>query len=343
MAKRTTLWLGLVGIVLVSGSAAGDPLSIGAPVTSYTGTGQTAGQMASSLTPRTPSDLDELEALLRRYGDEEARLDQELAAAGPELELLEQRVVARGRHYYRLVRAGLLPVGGGFDALVDFAAEVEQTKMALVRDLDRQKSLRKRSAEIAAELERLRADRAPLMVQRDAMKRAHTALRQTDERRAAFARAFESSTGPQEYVAIYGADLGPEVDDARGGFAALHGRMPLPIAGRAEIRRVQRRGAGGPGVELWAPEGAVARSVSPGKVAFADEYDDYGITVILDHGEHYYTVYANLAAADVRVGDSLPTGERIGKVAPSGTQAVLYFEIRRGTEWLDPSAWLGMN
>lgn len=65
--------------------------------------------------------------------------------------------------------------------------------------------------------------------------------------------------------------------------------------------------------------------------------------MILDHGDHYYTVYANLLAIDGKVGDSLPSGERIGTVGTDGKQSVLYFEIRRGTEWLDPSSWLGMN
>ena len=71
--------------------------------------------------------------------------------------------------------------------------------------------------------------------------------------------------------------------DRRSGFRSLMGRLPFPIAGRAEVRKVSRRGAGGPGVELTALDGAPVRSVAAGRVAFADTYADYGLTVIVDH------------------------------------------------------------
>jgi septal ring factor EnvC (AmiA/AmiB activator) len=107
-----------------------------------------------------------------------------------------------------------------------------------------------------------------------------------------------------------------------------------------------RRGAGGPGLELFAMPGAAARSVAPARVAFADHYDDYGLTVILDHGDHYYSVYAGLGIVDVRTGDNVPQNFRIGTIRPEGSaqhaSPALYFEIRRGAETVDPSPWLGL-
>ena len=47
-------------------------------------------------------------------------------------------------------------------------------------------------------------------------------------------------------MAIYGADSGPLDGDARGGFRALKGRLPFPIAGRAEIQRSRRPSAAAP-------------------------------------------------------------------------------------------------
>src|SRR5207244_37728 len=113
--------------------------------------------------------------------------------------------------------------------------------------------------------------------------RARMALQESDERRAAFARAFETSARP-DAMAIYGADTGPMEVDAKAGFRALKGRLPFPIAGRAEVKKVSR--PGGPGVELSAAPGAAVRAVAAGRVAFADRYDEYGLTVILDHGDH---------------------------------------------------------
>ncbi|WP_437854214.1 murein hydrolase activator EnvC family protein [Sorangium sp. So ce363] len=283
----------------------------------------------------------DLDRLLAKLDAEEKALRAELDAIGPALELTRRRMIARGRAYYRHVRAGFLPVGGGFDALVDHAARVERTRLALERDLAREAELTRRSAELADRLTHLGAERAPLEVHREAMNRARVALAQEEERRAAFSRAFETSVRP-DYLAIYGADTGPAELDRRAGFRSLMGRLPFPIAGRAEVRKVSRRGAGGPGVELTALDGAPVRSVAAGRVAFADTYADYGLTVIVDHGERLYSVYANLGAADVRAGDQLPGGARVGTVASGPNGANLYFELRRGAEVIDPGPWFGM-
>jgi septal ring factor EnvC (AmiA/AmiB activator) len=178
-------------------------------------------------------------------------------------------------------------------------------------------------------------------VQREAMNRARAALAQEEERQAAFARAFETSVRP-DYLAIYGADVGPADVDSRAGFRALRGRLPFPIAGRAEVRKVTRRGALTAGLELTAAPGAPVRSVAAGRVAFADTYADYGLSVILDHGDRYYSIYANLGAADVRAGDQVPGGARVGSVGGGTGTATLYFELRRGAETIDPGEWFGL-
>ncbi len=283
----------------------------------------------------------ELERLLGRLDAEEKALQAELATGTNELAIVRQRVVARGRAYYKLVRAGLLPAGGGFESLVDHAAKVERTRMALERDLAAERRLLARGSEIGERLSRLRIEREPLAVQREAMLRARHALEQADERRAAFARAFETSERP-DHVAIYGADLGPADVDVRAGFRSLKGRLLLPITGRAEVRRVTRPG-GVSGVELAAPHGTAVRSVAAGRVAFADRYDDYGLTVLLDHGDHYYSMYSGLGAADVKVGDVVAPGGRIGTVGSEGGRPpALLLEIRKNADTLDAATWLGL-
>jgi len=281
--------------------------------------------------------------LLRRFDAEEKSLREEQSKIGPELEIVHQRVIARGRRYYRFVRAGLLPAGGGFDALVDHATQMERLRMALNRDLAKERTLVRRHDEIRSELEGLRAERAPYEVHRQAMAQARDTMRQAEERRDAFTRAFESSSSPPDSVTIYGADVGPEDDGAVAAFAARKGHLLLPVAGRAEVRRVHRQVAGGPGLELSAPAGAVARSVAAGRVVFADHLDEYGKTVLIDHGDHYYTLYANLDAIDVAVGEVLPAGQRIATVFRVGGQSLLYFELRVGRDLVDPGPWLGLG
>ena len=88
--------------------------------------------------------------------------------------------------------------------------------------------------------------------------------------------------------------------------------------------------------------GAVVRAVFGGKVAFADRYGAYGRIVILDHGDHYYSVSGNLSEVDVRLGDEITAGERVGTVGDDGQGPMLYFEIRHGAETLVPGPWLGL-
>lgn len=295
-----------------------------------------AQQGLSSVTATTPIDVDRL---LARAEADERQLGAELDDARPKLEITRKRIIGRGRSYYRLVRAGLLPAGGGFDALVDHAAHVERTRRALTRDVVAEGALAKRIGELEGKLARVREGRAPLEVQREALHRARAALQEADERRSAFSRAFETSVRP-DAVAIYGTDFGP-APDARAGFRSLRGRLPFPIAGRAEVNRVNH--GGGPGVELLAPTGTVVRSVAAGRVSFSDRYDDYGLTVILDHGDHYYTLYASLGSNDVHVGDSVPAGARLGTVGSTdGRPTHLYFELRHNASTLDPAPWLGL-
>jgi murein hydrolase activator len=302
--------------------------------------GQAQPTLAAPAAPIAPGGS-ELERLLAKLDAEERALQTEIATGVGELSIVRQRIVARGRAYYKLVRAGLLPAGGGFDSLVDHAAKVERTRLALERDLAAEKRLMARGAEIGERLTRLRAEREPLAVQREAMLRARHALEQADERRAAFARAFETSERP-DHVAIYGADLGPADVDVRAGFRSMKGRLLLPITGRAEVRRVTRP-RGVTGVELAAPLGTAVRSVAAGRVAFADRYDDYGLTILLDHGDHYYTLYSSLAAADVKVGDTVAPGGRIGTVGSEGGKpAALIFEVRKNADTLDAATWLGL-
>jgi murein DD-endopeptidase MepM/ murein hydrolase activator NlpD len=282
----------------------------------------------------------EFDSMIERLDAEEQALKAEIDRIGPEIEITRRRMIARGRAYYRHIRAGLLPVGGGFDALVDHAARVERTRRALERDLATGTVLVQRRIEINERLTHLRAERAPLDLQREAMQRARAALQAEQERRAAFARAFETSVRP-DHLAIYGADVGPADADTRTGFAVLKGRLPFPIAGRAEVRRVMRANA--PGIELAAAAGSPVRSVATGRVVFADHYADYGRTVIIDHGDRYYSVYANLASTSLAVGDKVPSGGRVGVVGSEVAGApMLYFEIRHGAENIDPAPWLGL-
>jgi murein hydrolase activator len=284
-----------------------------------------------------------LAALDRKIADldaEDQASKKEIAGLGEKIAEAHARVLLRGRAFYRMTRPGLLALGGGFDALVSHAMRVERARKAIAEDLATETALREHGAELARNLERVARDRVALASQRTAMDAARLAVQDEVRRRAAFDRAFQTSSGAGDYVAVTG---GPATDPVTPfGFQGSRGRLLFPVVGRADVRPARREGTDGPGLEILAPAGATVRAIFGGRVAFADRYGAYGRIVIIDHGDHYYSVSGNLASADVRLGDPVVAGERIGTVGDEGQGPMLYLEIRHGAETIPPGPWLGL-
>ncbi|MHB8174300.1 MAG: murein hydrolase activator EnvC family protein [Nitrospirota bacterium] len=95
------------------------------------------------------------------------------------------------------------------------------------------------------------------------------------------------------------------------------------------------------GIEIEAPAGSVVRAVEAGQVAFANFFKGLGLIAILRHGGGYYSVYAHLANLKVKTGQKVGKGQPIavlGNAGPTGSS--LYFEVRKGSEAIDPLLWL---
>jgi septal ring factor EnvC (AmiA/AmiB activator) len=287
--------------------------------------------------PRVAS-AEEVARLRKRADHDEQGLRRRLAQVSDDAKATDSEILRRGRSYVRLARAGLLPVGDGFDALIEHATRLERMHHALEGDLARAKSLARERVRLGKELDAVHARAQTLDDEERVLAQAEDALRAADDRERAFAQAFETGG----HTAVYGA-VGPAVaEPSASGFATLKGRLPFPIAGRSEIRSARRASSEGPGLEMRATLGAVVRSVAAGRVAFADTYSDYGKTVIVEHGRRYYSVSANLGSIDVTVGDEIGAGERIGTVGDSGSGPRLYFELRVGKETVEPGPWFGI-
>jgi murein DD-endopeptidase MepM/ murein hydrolase activator NlpD len=77
-------------------------------------------------------------------------------------------------------------------------------------------------------------------------------------------------------------------------------------------------------------------------VAFADDYPELGNTVIVDHGDHFFTVSAHLERITVEVGAELESGQRIGTVGMYAQKPALLFEVRAGPRTLNTPEWFGI-
>jgi septal ring factor EnvC (AmiA/AmiB activator) len=196
--------------------------------------------------------------------------------------------------------------------------------------------LRERSEELRAErsakrrlVARLHADRTR---ERTALVELETAARALEETLS----GLRESSGRERAVVE-----GPP-------FATLQGELAPPVAapidsefGRvvdAEFRTETFR----KGVEFDAALGTEVRAVAAGQVRYAGWFRGYGKLVILDHGEEYFTVSGHLAEIEVEAGDEVSGGQELGTVGETGSLSGprLYFEIRRGSEPLDPREWL---
>lgn len=92
------------------------------------------------------------------------------------------------------------------------------------------------------------------------------------------------------------------------------------------------------GVDYGAPTGTPVRSIGQGKVDFAGRMSGYGNVVEIDHGRGDTTLYAHLSRIDVRQGQLVERGQRIGAVGATGwaTGPHLHFEFKERGVHQDP-------
>jgi septal ring factor EnvC (AmiA/AmiB activator) len=90
---------------------------------------------------------------------------------------------------------------------------------------------------------------------------------------------------------------------------------------------------------IGARNGAEVRAAQSGSVAFAGELKGHGNVILIKHEGGFVSAYYGDDLGDLRVKrhDSVQTGQAIATMrAPEGVMAELSFELRRGSEWIDP-------
>jgi murein DD-endopeptidase MepM/ murein hydrolase activator NlpD len=99
------------------------------------------------------------------------------------------------------------------------------------------------------------------------------------------------------------------------------------------------------GIDFRSPRGRTVRAAGTGRVVFAGDLFFTGRTVILDHGEGLYTLYAHLEKVICRVGQELGTSEPLGMVGSSGraTGPHLHWGARLRGDRIDPLALVALS
>jgi septal ring factor EnvC (AmiA/AmiB activator) len=291
-------------------------------------------------------------------------IESEAAVIFGRLEQTRRAMSARAAALYRAGELGTVRMLFSADNLRDFLSRVYALRLLLAHDAElitRHRSesealslaesraleaslrneeaaagLRERSGQLATEratkrhlVEQVHEDRAR---ERAALVEFETAARALEEMVAGLGGS------PQRALA---AVPGPA-------FASLRGALTPPVAasivgefGRVVDSEFQTE-TYRKGVHFEARLGTPVRAVAPGRVGFAGWFRGYGRLVILDHGDQYFTISGHLDAVRVEVGQAVDAGQVIGTVGETGSLAgpLLYFEIRRGGQPLDPRRWL---
>ncbi|MEO5696897.1 MAG: M23 family metallopeptidase [Burkholderiaceae bacterium] len=92
------------------------------------------------------------------------------------------------------------------------------------------------------------------------------------------------------------------------------------------------------GVDYGAPSGTPIRAVGDGVVDFAGHQNGYGNVVEIRHSNDRSTLYAHMSRIDVRRGQRVEQGQRIGAVGATGwaTGPHLHFEVKVAGVQKDP-------
>lgn len=128
-------------------------------------------------------------------------------------------------------------------------------------------------------------------------------------------------------------------------FARQKGKLPWPLKGKLIAQYGQPK-AGSRlrwnGLWIAGPEGASVKAIAPARVAYTGWMHRYGLIAVLEHEGGYYSLYGHNQSVTVAVGDWVQPGDVISTVGATGGHEKngLYFELRKGTEPVNPAPWL---
>ncbi|MBW1637447.1 MAG: peptidoglycan DD-metalloendopeptidase family protein [Deltaproteobacteria bacterium] len=131
-------------------------------------------------------------------------------------------------------------------------------------------------------------------------------------------------------------------------FLDQKGKLPPPVNGvivtlfnQEKVNKlgISRKSSG---ITLRVDDGTKIRAVGDGTLVFSGYLRGYGNTIIIHHGQDYYTVTSRIEKLLGHKDDTVKKGDVIGITGDTATlfDEGLYFEIRHGKKSLDPLLWL---
>lgn len=125
------------------------------------------------------------------------------------------------------------------------------------------------------------------------------------------------------------------------------GGLRRPAAGRVAVRfgRPDRSGGESRGLTITGRAGSAVVSPSSGSIMYAGPFRNFGLILIVEHGNGYHSLLAGLGRIDVNVGRHVAAGEPLGTLPEPDengeTARDLYFELRNNGRPVDPERGFG--
>jgi murein DD-endopeptidase MepM/ murein hydrolase activator NlpD len=100
-----------------------------------------------------------------------------------------------------------------------------------------------------------------------------------------------------------------------------------------------------PGIDFKGAKGDPVHVTADGKVVFTGRKGGYGNCIIIQHKNDFQTLYGHLSHINVEEGQSVSTGDVIGKVGSTGrsTGTHLHYEVRKNGKPINPVKFLTLN
>ncbi len=162
-------------------------------------------------------------------------------------------------------------------------------------------------------------------------------------------RLTNASAALKKLIASYEKDRSSKVSSAGTGLGKAKGQLSWPLDGDvvSSFGRQKHQEFDAyvfkKGIEIASKGTKDIKAAYDGIVAYADWLQGYGLMLIIDHGNSYYSIYGHASKITVSKGGKVKKGQVIavaGKGNNTGRDGI-YFELRHEGEAVDPLAWLG--